>query len=77
MKIVVYGTGCKKCKALHDSVKKIVEQANIAAEVVYQSDLNVIILKNMMQLPVLEVDGVIKSKGRLPKEKELKEILRV
>jgi small redox-active disulfide protein 2 len=71
MKIVVYGTGCKSCHALHESVLKTVKKYEIDAEVVYESDLRTIIGKGIMQMPALEVDGKIKSTGRVPKEKDL------
>lgn len=76
MKITVYGTGCKSCKALHESVLKVVKDNAIAAEVVYENDLRTIIGKGIMQLPALEVDGKIKLAGRVPKEKELAEYLK-
>lgn len=71
MKIVVYGTGCKKCKELHDSVEKVIKDNAIEAEVVYENDLKTIIGKGIMQMPALEVDGQYKVLGRVPKEKEL------
>ncbi len=71
MKIVVYGTGCKKCHALHESVLAVVKKQGIDAEVVYENDLKTIIGKGIMQMPALEVDGKIKSLGRVPKEKEI------
>jgi len=71
MKIVVYGTGCKSCHALHESVLETVKKHGIDAEVFYETDLKTIIGKGIMQMPALEVDGRIKCMGRVPKEKEL------
>ncbi|NCA66904.1 MAG: thioredoxin family protein [Clostridia bacterium] len=71
MKIVVYGTGCKSCHALHESVLKLVKDNAIDAEVEYITDLNKIISKGIMQMPALEVDGKFKCMGRVPKDKEL------
>lgn len=71
MKIIVYGTGCKKCKSLYESVLKTVKNNAINAEVVYETNLRTIIEKGIMQMPALEVDGQIKSAGRVLKEKDL------
>lgn len=71
MKIVVYGSGCKSCHMLHESVLKVVKDNAIDAEVIYENDLSIIVGKGIMQMPALEVDGKIICKGRIPKEKEL------
>jgi small redox-active disulfide protein 2 len=71
MKVIVYGTGCKTCHALHDSVLKVVKDHEIDAEVIYETDIKKIIAKGIMQMPALEVDGKMKCMGRVPKEKEL------
>ncbi len=76
MKVVVYGTGCKSCHALHESVLKVVKDNAINAEVVYETNLNTIIGKGIMQMPALEVDGKIRCMGRVPKGKELLAFLR-
>ena len=76
MKVVVYGTGCKSCHALHESVLKVVKDNAINAEVVYETNLNTIIGKGIMQMPALEVDGKIKFMGRVQKGKELIAYLR-
>ena len=71
MKIIVYGTGCKSCKTLYENVLKTVKDNAINAEVVYETNLRTIIEKGIMQMPALEVDGQIKSAGRVLKEKDL------
>ena len=75
MKIIVYGTGCKKCKSLYENVLKTVKNHAIDAEVVYETNLSTIIEKGIMQMPALEVDGQIKSAGRVLKEKDILPIL--
>jgi small redox-active disulfide protein 2 len=71
MKITVYGSGCKSCHALYESVLEVVKKYAIDAEVVYETDLKKIIARGIMQMPGLEVDGKMKCVGRVPKEKEL------
>lgn len=77
MIINVYGTnGCVSCKRLHEIVKEICLKENIEAEINYVNDLNLIISKGIMQMPALEVDGSIKSVGRIPKIQELINMLK-
>lgn len=76
MKIVVYGTGCKSCHTLHERVKSVVKDNNINAEIIYETDLNVILNKGIMRMPALEIDGIIKSMGAVLKEKELISLLK-
>lgn len=71
MKIVVYGTGCKSCEKLHENVLNAVKNNAINAEVIYETDLKTILNKGIMQMPALEIDGKIKSSGRVLKEKEI------
>lgn len=77
MKIVVYGTGCKKCKELHENILKTIKNNAIEAEVIYENDLKTIIGKGIMQMPAIEVDGEYKVMGRVPKEKELLKLFTV
>lgn len=76
MKIIVYGTGCKSCHALFESVSNVIKDNSIDAELIYEKDLRTIIGKGIMQMPALEVDGKIIVSGRIPKEKELLSLLK-
>lgn len=71
MKIVVYGSGCKNCKLLYSRVLKVVEDNNIEAEVVYETDFNVIAKKGFIQMPVVEVNDKVVIAGRIPKESDI------
>jgi len=76
MKIVVYGSGCKNCKALHENTLKAVEATGTEATVDYVTDLKVIVSKGFITMPVLEIDGKVVSKGRVPSENEIAEFLK-
>ena len=75
MEIKVLGPGCKKC----DSTKKNVEEA------VLESGLDVRIVKvtNTLEIakhgvfgtPAVVIDGEVKSVGKIPPVKEIKEWL--
>jgi small redox-active disulfide protein 2 len=75
MKIIIYGGGCKSCKKLYDNVLKAISFTKINADVEYNTDMNAIVQKGFMMLPVLEVDGIIIAKGRVLSDKEISEIL--
>jgi glutaredoxin-related protein len=51
MKIILYSTGCPKCRVLEAKLN----QANIAYPIV--SDIDAIKEKGYLSVPILEVDG--------------------
>lgn len=75
MEIIVLGTGCAGCKALHETVKQAVAELGIAAEVVKEEDIMNIISYHVMKLPGLVVDGKVVSAGRKLSLPEVKELL--
>ena len=64
MKIEILGTGCTKCKALEEAVKKAVAQIGGFHEVKKVEDLVEIMNYGVMSTPALVVDGVVKSTGK-------------
>jgi len=56
-KIQVLGSGCPTCKQLLETVKKIVSELNIDAEVEYINDVAKMIEMGVMSGPVLVVNG--------------------
>jgi arsenite methyltransferase len=75
MNIIVLGTGCEKCKTLHWLTRKVVADMNLNARVTKEEDITKIISYGIMRTPGLVIDGKIVLSGRLPSEKELKELL--
>jgi small redox-active disulfide protein 2 len=74
-KIQVLGTGCPKCKKLHEAVESAVKELGIDAEVSKVDDIMEIMKFNVMMTPALAVDGVVKVTGRIPKPDELKAMI--
>ena len=74
-KIQVLGTGCPKCKKLHEAVESAVKELGIDAEVSKVDDIMEIMKFNVMMTPALAVDGVVKVAGRIPKPDELKAMI--
>ncbi|WP_167619878.1 thioredoxin family protein [Maribellus sediminis] len=75
MDIKVLGTGCAKCKALEKAVTASVSVLKLAAEVSKVEDIMEIMQFGVMNTPALVIDGKVVLSGRLPNDKELKNLL--
>ncbi|AXX84033.1 MULTISPECIES: thioredoxin family protein [Aliarcobacter] len=75
MKIEILGTGCTKCKALEEAVKKAVAQIGGFHEVKKVEDIVEIMNYGVMSTPALVVDGEVKSVGKLLSVDEIVKIL--
>ncbi|MDX4012801.1 thioredoxin family protein [Aliarcobacter skirrowii] len=75
MKIEILGTGCTKCKALEEAVKKVVAQIGGFHEVKKVEDIVEIMNYGVMSTPALVVDGEVKSVGKLLSVDEIVKIL--
>lgn len=73
--VSVLGGGCANCKRLKANVSDALSQLGIETEVIEITDYDVIAQYGVMRTPALVVNGVVKFSGRVPKVKELKEIL--
>jgi small redox-active disulfide protein 2 len=72
MKIEVLGTGCSKCKALEENVKKAVADAGIFVQVEKVEDIEKIMAYGVMSTPALVINGEVKSTGKLLNSEEIK-----
>ena len=75
MKIEILGTGCSKCKALEETVKKAVAQIGGFHEVKKVEDIVEIMNYGVMSTPALVVDGVVKSAGKLLNVEDIVEFI--
>ena len=75
MKIEILGTGCTKCKALEEAVKKAVAQIGGFHEVKKVEDIVEIMNYGVMSTPALVVDGVVKSAGKLLNVEDIVEFI--
>ncbi|MGI5849893.1 MAG: thioredoxin family protein [Christensenellales bacterium] len=75
MEIKVLGAGCASCKKLYEITLEAVRKLGIVANVVYVTDLEQIMQSGIIRMPGLIVDGKVKSMGRVPKIKEVKQII--
>ena len=77
MDIKVLGTGCGKCKSTFAVIEKVIKENNIAATITKVEDIMEIMNYNILATPAVVIDGVVKLKGYVPGETEIKELLGV
>ncbi|MBO4906723.1 MAG: TM0996/MTH895 family glutaredoxin-like protein [Bacteroidaceae bacterium] len=77
MEIKVLGSGCSRCHKALEMVEKVVKENGVDAHVEYVTDIMKIMEYNIMATPAVVVDGVVKIKGSVPSEAEVKKILGV
>jgi len=75
MKIEILGVGCPKCKQLMANAEAAVKELNIQAEIGKVTDIDKITEYGVMMMPVLAVDGIVVSAGKLLSKDEIKKIL--
>lgn len=75
MEIKVLGGGCAACEKLHETVQDAVKELKIEAEIHYITDMSEIMKAGIMSTPALIVNGKVKVMGRVPKRKEVMQIV--
>jgi small redox-active disulfide protein 2 len=75
MLIQVLGTGCAKCKTLHEMVKKAVQETGVEAQVEKIEDIQKIMAFEILMMPGLVINGEVKTAGRLPSAEEIKRLI--
>lgn len=71
MKIEILGTGCAKCKRLHQLVEKVVAEAGVDAEITKVERLEEIVKYGVAFTPGLVIDGIVKAAGGIPKAAQI------
>ena len=77
MEIKVLGSGCSRCHKALEVVEKVVKEHGIDAQVEYVTDIMKIMEYNVMATPAVVIDGVVKTKGTVPSEADVKKLLGV
>lgn len=75
MEIKVLGSGCSRCHKALEVVEKVVKENGVDAQVEYITDIMKMMEYNIMPTPAVVVDGVVKIKGIVPSESEIKKVL--
>ena len=75
MEIKVLGPGCSKCKTTYQVVEKVIKENNLDVKLTKVDDIMEMNNYNIMTTPAIVVDEVVKIKGKVPTESEVKELL--
>ena len=75
MEIKVLGPGCAKCRKTYKVVEKVVAENNIDASLDKVEDIVEMMSYNIITTPAVVVDGVVRIKGYVPTEAEVKKVL--
>jgi small redox-active disulfide protein 2 len=75
MKIQILGTGCGRCKTLHETVRRAVAETGVEAVVEKVEDIQQILAFDLLMTPGLAIDGVVKTAGRVPDLAEAKALI--
>jgi arsenite methyltransferase len=71
MLLEILGTGCARCKQLHEAVLKAVAESGVTAEVRKVEDIAQIMMYGVMSTPALVKDGKVLVAGKVPTPKEI------
>ena len=75
MEIKVLGPGCCKCKTTYNVIEKVIKENNLDVKLTKVDDIMEMMNYNIMTTPAIVVDEVVKIKGKVPTESEVKELL--
>ena len=75
MEIKVLGPGCCKCKTTYNVIEKVIKENNLNVKLTKVDDIMEMMNYNIMTTPAVVVDEVVKMKGQVPTESDVKKPL--
>ena len=75
MEIKVLGPGCAKCKTTYNVIEKVIKENNLDVKLTKEDDIMEMGSYNIMTTPAVVVDEVVKMKGQVPTESDVKKLL--
>ena len=75
MEIKVLGPGCAKCKTTYNVIEKVIKENNLDVKLTKVDDIMEMMNYNIMTTPAVVVDEVVKMKGQVPTESDVKRLL--
>lgn len=71
MELRVIGPGCARCEAALRAARAAAASSGLPVSVVKDEDLSQILIIKTITTPALVLDGVLRSSGRVPDEREI------
>ena len=75
MEIKVLGPGCAKCKTTYNVIEKVIKENNLDVKLTKVDNIMEMMNYNIMTTPAVVVDEVVKLKGQVPTESDVKKLL--
>ncbi|MDD4286847.1 MAG: thioredoxin family protein [Candidatus Peribacteraceae bacterium] len=75
MNIEIIGSGCAKCKKLHELTKAAAAELGLQTEIAYSTAIEKIVMMGVMSSPVLAVNGRPVLVGSVPDIQTIKKLL--
>jgi len=75
MEIKVLGSGCCRCKKTFDTVKQVIEEDKVNANLEYVTDIAKILDYSIMSMPAIVIDGKVVLNGQVPSASEVRQLL--
>ena len=75
MEIKVLGSGCCRCKKTFDTVKQVIEEDKVNANLEYVTDIAKILDYSIMSVPAIVIDGKVVLNGQVPSASEVRQLL--
>ena len=75
MEIKVLGPGCSRCKTTYQVIEKVIKENNLDVKLTKVDDIMEMMNYNIMTTPAVVIDEVVKMKGQVPTESEVKKLL--
>ena len=75
MEIKVLGPGCAKCKTTYNVIEKVIKENYLDVKLTKVDDIMEMMSYNILTSPAVVVDEVVKMKGQVPSENDVKILL--
>lgn len=75
MEIKVLGPGCAKCKTTYNVIEKVIKENDLDVKLTKVDDIMEMMNYNILTTPAVVVDEVVKMKGKVPTESDVKQLL--
>jgi len=73
--IKILGTGCPNCVTTEKIVTEVVNGLNLKFEIIKVTEIQDIMMYDIMSTPAVVIDEKVVVKGRIPSASEIKELL--